>query len=207
MTNQTPKGGNMTIRFHRLRQPTRDRAGVSRRMFLMTTAMAGVTTSAMIGSAGRAFAATLDGGQSAILLRMVQDIYPHPDLLEISHYQAIADAVTTNAEGDADAARDLRDGLARIDAQSQALFGAGYTDIEDADAREGVLRKFQHDGFFQGVRWTAYFAIYNNVDVWPLFGYEGSSVEYGGYIDRGFSDITFVPDGPGLEERMMQVRS
>lgn len=195
----------MTIRFHRLNKPQKDHAGVSRRMFLMTTAMAGVTTSAMIASASRAFAAPLDEGQSAALLRVVQDIYPHPDLLEVSHYQAIADAVIANAEGDDAAAKNLRDGLTRIDAQSEDLFGTSYTGIEDPDAREGVLRKFQHDGFFQGVRWTAYFAIYNNVDVWPLFGYQGSSVEHGGYIDRGFSDITFVPQGPSLEERIAAV--
>ncbi|MDO6731455.1 hypothetical protein Q4577_15585 [Marinovum sp. 2_MG-2023] len=196
----------MTIRFHRLKPSGPDHAGISRRMFLMTTAMAGVTTSAMIASTGRAFAATLDQGESATLLRMVQDIYPHPDLLAVSHYQSIADAVIANAENDAAAAKDLREGLARIDAQSRHLFGSDYIAIPDPDAREGVLRKFQHDGFFQGVRWTAYFAIYNNVDVWPLFGYQGNSVEYGGYIDRGFSDITFVPDGPSLAERMAEVQ-
>lgn len=196
----------MTIRFHRLKKPKQDHAGVSRRMFLMTTAMAGVTTSTMIASAGCAFASPLDDGQSATLLRMVQDIYPHPDLLDVSHYQAIADAVIANADGDTAAAKNLREGLASIDVQSQALFGSDYIAIEDPDAREGVLRKFQHDGFFQGVRWTAYFAIYNNVDVWPLFGYQGSSVEHGGYIDRGFSDITFVPQGPSLEVRMAEVK-
>lgn len=194
----------MTIRFHRLKTSKKDHLGVSRRMFLMTTAMAGVTTGTMLGN--RAFAAPLDAGQDATLLRMIQDIYPHPDLLEVSHYQAIAEAVISNAESDAAAARDLREGLARIDAQADSLFGTPYTGIEDPDAREGVLRAFQHDGFFQGVRWTAYFAIYNNADVWPLFGYGGSSVEYGGYIDRGFSDITFVPEGPSLEERMAQVQ-
>lgn len=196
----------MTIRFHRLNKPKQDHAGVSRRMFLMTTAMAGVTTSAMIASTGRAFAAPLDEGQGATLLRMVQDIYPHPNLLDVSHYQAIADAVIANADSDAAAAKDLREGLASIDAQSRALFDSAYIAIEDPDAREGVLRKFQHDGFFQGVRWTAYFAIYNNVDVWPLFGYQGSSIDHGGYIDRGFSDITFVPQGPTLEERMAEVK-
>ncbi|WP_420326208.1 hypothetical protein [Mameliella sp.] len=196
----------MNIRFHRLRKPKQDHVGVSRRMFLMTTAMAGVTTGTLLGSAGRGLAATLDEGQGATLLRMVQDIYPHPDLLDDSHYQSIADAVISNAEGDAKAAADLREGLQKIDAQAQHLFGTSYVGIEDPDAREGLLRKFQHDGFFQGVRWTAYFAIYNNVEVWPLFGYQGSSLEYGGYVDRGFSDITFVPQGPTLEERLAEVQ-
>ncbi|MDB6176328.1 hypothetical protein PAF17_02290 [Paracoccus sp. Z330] len=196
----------MNIRFHRMKPPRQDHLGISRRMFLMTTAMAGVTTGAMLGSAGRGVAATLANGQDATLLQMIQDIYPHPDLLDPSHYQSIADSIISDSEGDSQVGSDLRNGLLRIDEQAQRLFGRPYTAVEDPDAREGVLRAFQHDAFFQSVRWTAYFAIYNNVEIWPLFGYQGSSVEEGGYLDRGFSDITFVPQGPTLEERIAEVQ-
>jgi hypothetical protein len=34
--------------------------------------------------------------------------------------------------------------------------------------------------------------LYNNKDVWPLVGYEGESYSKGGYIQRGFDDITWV---------------
>ncbi|MFY0312515.1 hypothetical protein ACFMBG_21775 [Leisingera sp. D0M16] len=197
----------MTIRFHWRGKEKNGRAAMSRRMFLMTTTMAGVTTNAMLGSASFASSAVLDEAQGASLLRMIQDIYPHPDVLQVSHYEAIAATVMKNAEGDAETAKGLTDGLARIDAKAQELFGTPYTGIEDADAREGLLRYFQDEGFFQSVRWTAYFGIYDNKEVWPLFGYEGSSVEHGGYIDRGFSDITFVPEGPSLEERMADVQA
>ncbi|EKE68332.1 MULTISPECIES: hypothetical protein [Roseobacteraceae] len=196
----------MTIQFHRLRPEKETQAGMSRRMFLMTTTMAGITTSSMLGNASFAASGVLDDAQKARLLRMIQDIYPHPDVLQLSHYEAIAATVLKSAEMDAENAKGLTDGLAKIEAQSQALFGTGYTDIDDPDAREGLLRHFQNEGFFQSVRWTAYFGIYDNKEVWPLFGYEGSSVEYGGYIDRGFSDITFVPEGPTLDERLAQVQ-
>lgn len=196
----------MTIRFHRLGTSDEDRVAMSRRMFLMTTTMAGITTSTLLG--GKAFAASdvLTKAQGASLLQMIQDIYPHPTILNLSHYQAIVATVLTNAEANEDMAKDLTEGLAQIDAQAQALFGVPYVEIEDPDAREGLLRHFQHDGFFQGVRWTAYFGIYDNKEIWPLLGYEGSSVEHGGYIDRGFSDITFVPEGPTLEERIADVQ-
>ncbi|UWQ46278.1 hypothetical protein [Leisingera aquaemixtae] len=197
----------MTIRFHWRGKEKDGRAAMNRRMFLMTTTLAGVTTTAMLGSASLASSAVLDEAQGASLLRMIQDIYPHPDVLQVSHYEAIAATVMKNAEGDAEIAKGLTDGLARIDAKAQELFGTPYTGIEDPDAREGLLRHFQDEGFFQGVRWTAYFGIYDNKEVWPLFGYEGSSVEHGGYIDRGFSDITFVPEGPTLEERMADVQA
>ena len=197
----------MTIRFHRLGKSDEDRTGMSRRMFLMTTTMAGVTTNAMLSGAAFAGSSALNPAQSASVLQMVQDIYPHPGLLNLSHYEAIVVSVAKTADEDEAAAKTLTDGLAQLDGKAQELFGSTYAEIEDADAREGLLRHFQGEGFFQSVRWTAYFGIYNNKDIWPLFGYQGSSVEYGGYIDRGFSDITFVPEGPTLEERMADVQN
>jgi hypothetical protein len=35
--------------------------------------------------------------------------------------------------------------------------------------------------------------LYNNPDVWPKFGYEGASADKGGYINRGFNDIDWLP--------------
>ena len=78
--------------------------------------------------------------------------------------------------------------------------------LVEGSQRAEITRYVENEAFFQDVRWTAYFAIYDNKEIWPLFGYEGSSVEHGGYIDRGFSDITFVPQGPTLEERIAQVQ-
>ena len=196
----------MTIRIHRLADAKDDPVEMNRRMFLMTTAMAGITTSSLLGGAAFAQSSMFNQAQNAQLLQMVQDIYPHPGLLQVSHYENIVATVTGAMEDDSDAASALTDGLERIEAKAQELFGVSYTEIEDPDAREGLLRHFQDEGFFQGVRWTAYFGIYDNKDIWPLFGYEGSSVEYGGYIDRGFSDITFVPEGPSLEERLAEVQ-
>ena len=36
-------------------------------------------------------------------------------------------------------------------------------------------------------------SLYNQKEVWPKFGYEGSSAEHGGYINRGFADIDWLP--------------
>jgi hypothetical protein len=36
-------------------------------------------------------------------------------------------------------------------------------------------------------------SLYNQKEVWPKFGYEGSSAEHGGYIKRGFADIDWLP--------------
>ena len=35
-------------------------------------------------------------------------------------------------------------------------------------------------------------SLYNQKEVWPVFGYEGESYSHGGYIHRGFDDITWL---------------
>ena len=34
--------------------------------------------------------------------------------------------------------------------------------------------------------------LYNQKEIWPIFGYEGESFSKGGYIDRGFDDIAWL---------------
>ena len=36
------------------------------------------------------------------------------------------------------------------------------------------------------------FGLYDNKTLFPLFGYEGSSWEKGGYVNRGFDDIDWL---------------
>jgi hypothetical protein len=35
-------------------------------------------------------------------------------------------------------------------------------------------------------------ALYNQKELWPKLGYEGSSFDKGGYIERGFNDIDWL---------------
>ena len=46
--------------------------------------------------------------------------------------------------------------------------------------------------FFQKIRGGMVTGLYNQKEVWPLFGYEGESFSHGGYIDRGFNDIAWL---------------
>jgi hypothetical protein len=39
--------------------------------------------------------------------------------------------------------------------------------------------------------------LYGNPRVAAFFGWEGSSVEHGGYINRGFDDIGWLPNKGG----------
>jgi hypothetical protein len=46
--------------------------------------------------------------------------------------------------------------------------------------------------FFQSVRSGLVVSLYNQKEVWPIFGYEGESASRGGYIHRGFDDIAWL---------------
>ena len=55
-----------------------------------------------------------------------------------------------------------------------------------------LLRAIEDGGFFQTIRGGLVVGLYNQKDVWPVFGYEGSSAEHGGYLERGFDDIAWL---------------
>jgi hypothetical protein len=57
------------------------------------------------------------------------------------------------------------------------------------------LKGMETTPFFQTVRGTMVSApgLYNQPVVWKQFGYEGSSWQFGGYLNRGFNDISWLP--------------
>jgi len=50
--------------------------------------------------------------------------------------------------------------------------------------------------FFEKVRSTEMVSLYNNEDVWKVFGYQGASYRFGGYLHHGFNDLNWLPDPP-----------
>ena len=46
---------------------------------------------------------------------------------------------------------------------------------------------------------TCVVALYDDREVWELLGYEGPSFDKGGYVDRGFDDLDWLPD-PRISE-------
>ena len=44
------------------------------------------------------------------------------------------------------------------------------------------------------MRSTAVVEIYSDLRTWQLVGYEGPSFDQGGYLNRGFDDLDWLPD-------------
>ena len=66
----------------------------------------------------------------------------------------------------------------------------------DADAQLEALKRNEDSAFFGLLRSTAVVELYDNPVVWKAFGYEGPSAHLGGYVDRGFDDLDWLPDPP-----------
>ena len=83
-------------------------------------------------------------------------------------------------------------GVAALDADAKASHGVAYADVGWEAERVALLRPIQDGAFFQGVRSDLIVSLYNQKEVWPLFGYEGESASKGGYVNRGFNDIQWL---------------
>ena len=62
-----------------------------------------------------------------------------------------------------------------------------------------ALRGIERTAFFTLVRSTTVAFMYSDRELWAVVGYEGESSDQGGYVDRGFDDLDWLPD-PRIEE-------
>ncbi|WP_407116816.1 gluconate 2-dehydrogenase subunit 3 family protein [Bradyrhizobium sp. LMG 9283] len=170
----------------------------SRRVFLKGAATAvpvvAVATSVTVSieDAWADDATTLSPATMKTLLKVARDIYPH-DVLGDSYY------VTAIKPWDGKAAKDpaikslISDGIARLDQNARDRHKVPYVEVPWETDRVVLLKEIEQSDFFQKVRGDLVVSLYNQKEVWPRFGYEGSSAEHGGYINRGFADIDWLP--------------
>jgi hypothetical protein len=174
------------------------RSKYSRRIFLQGAAsavpVAAVATSAGLGieDAWAADATTLTPATLKTLVKVARDIYPH-DFLVDSYY------ITAIKPWDGKAAKDpavkamLEDGVRRLDQDAKDRHKLAYAQVPWEADRVVLLQGVEQTDFFKTVRSDLVVSLYNQEELWPKFGYVGSSAEHGGYIKRGFNDIDWLP--------------
>ena len=176
------------------------RQKLSRRGFLAASGGAAVgvalvTSAGVVSSPNGAWAMevkALKPETMATLIQFARDIYPHDQIAD----RYYAKAVKGHDEA---AAKDVKhktmieEGVADLDRRAAAA-GAdgGYRAMGWEAERAALLRDVSSTVFFQTIRGGLVVSLYNQKEIWPLFGYEGSSAEKGGYIERGFDDIDWI---------------
>ncbi len=176
--------------------PARETASVSRRGFLQRSALGvaaavAVTPAGYLLNASEAWALDVKGLKPETmktLILVARDIYPH-DKVPDRFYAIAMKTYDEKASSDPQA-------KAATEAYVAALDGAagpgGYLGLGWEAQRVAVLRELSHDPMFQTIRGGLVVSLYNNHDLWPIFGYEGESYSKGGYLHRGFDDIDWL---------------
>ena len=62
------------------------------------------------------------------------------------------------------------------------------------NCRIDALKSLENSEFFRDLHGYVLRNLYSDPEVWTHFGYEGPSSHLGGYIKRGFSDASWIPD-------------
>jgi hypothetical protein len=174
------------------------RSKYNRRVFLQGAATAvpvvAAATSAGLGiaDAWADDAAALTPATLKTMVKVARDIYPH-DFLVDSYY------ITAIKPWDGKAAKDpavkamLEEGVRRLDQDAHDRHKLAYAQVPWETDRIVLLQGIEQTDFFKKIRSDLVVSLYNQEELWPKFGYEGSSAEHGGYIKRGFNDIDWLP--------------
>jgi hypothetical protein len=117
-------------------------------------------------------------------LRATRVMFPHDDLPDEA-YEKVVRAI----EADPEAVATIETHVGVLDA------GQPFAQM-DAERQHQVLESNQDTPIFKLLHATAVVELYDNPLVWKAFGYEGPSVHLGGYVNRGFDDLDWLPEPP-----------
>ncbi|GLS88560.1 hypothetical protein GCM10010873_35340 [Cypionkella aquatica] len=162
------------------------RALLSRSMATWALAVSGAGFIAAPDAAWALEVAVITPEQMATLMQMARDIYPHDKVAD--QYYAIA----VKGYDSADSKDMVAAGIDELNAAAVAQGHASYLAIGWEKDRVKVLQAIETGVFFQTVRAGLVTGLYNQKEIWPIFGYEGESFSQGGYINRGFDDINWL---------------
>jgi hypothetical protein len=117
-------------------------------------------------------------------------MFPHGGFPDAPYARAAA-AVRTEAASEPLLLGLLAQGIHDLD----ALGGRPFVELDEAEAT-GVLQRMESTPFFQQARDRASRWFYDDQEVRALLGYEGASFHLGGYVERGFDDLDWLPEPP-----------
>jgi len=137
--------------------------------------------------------AILDAHQAATLQRIAWLLFPFPELGE-GPYERIVEGVQAALADNPEQQDLVRAGVAALD----ELADGAFVDLDEA-RQLGLLHEIEAGGFFGFTLQSTQNRLFNDPELWKLVGYEGSSLEFGGYLEHGLDDIDWLPEGTGHE--------
>lgn len=132
---------------------------------------------------------TLDAATRAMLARLCARLVPLAGISDRSVHHVV-DAL------DAQAAREPTIHARLVEGCVQARVAGGDSAAPSDCELDAYLTAVATTPFFATVHGTAVSLLVNDHDVWGLVGYEGESLTKGGYLNRGFADLDWLPAPP-----------
>jgi hypothetical protein len=127
-------------------------------------------------------------GNADELTRIARLLYPHDGIAD-AVYAEVIDSILWDSVNDVSMKEILNQAVTALNAaQNSNWFEIG------ADDQIKAMRVMQNEAFFAAIQGGVRARFYNHPKVWEHIGYPGSSVEYGGFVDRGFDDIDWLPE-------------
>ncbi|UEM24353.1 hypothetical protein JL100_032520 (plasmid) [Skermanella mucosa] len=152
--------------------------------------LAGATTLLASNGAWAMTLQTLPQREAEVLLKVARHLYPHEMLGDI-YYAEVVEAFDAKMAASPELMTLVKTGIADLD----SAYGMPWITLSKGYQLD-ALKRIEAGKFFQTLRGHTVVALYNNKNIWPTFGYQGSSAEQGGYLFRGFQDAgwTVEPD-------------
>ena len=178
------------------RTSTPTKESVSRRGFLERSALGfaaavAITPAGALLNASEAWAMEVKGLRPETmktLILVARDIYPH-DKVPDRFYAVAMKPYDEKASADPGAKAEIEGFVSALDS---AAGPGGYLGVGWEAQRVALLKAASVNPMFEKIRSGLVVSLYNQPEVWPIFGYEGESYSKGGYIHRGFDDITWI---------------
>ena len=119
------------------------------------------------------------------LVRLLRAAFPHSDFPD-GPYERVADKIIARSKKTSTTSSSS----SRV---SRPWSKPDWTATQDDEVAEKLLQELANTEFFTFIRGIAVVSLYDDHEVWELLGYEGASFDKGGYIDRGFDDLDWLP--------------
>ncbi len=120
------------------------------------------------------------------LAQLIFEMFPHPQV-PMKYYKQTAQSLFDQAKGKSELQKTLGQGIQT----AHSFYGKPFNTLTSRK-KELVMDRLRPTDFYSTVRGHTVGYFYNIQGVWSYFGYEGSSFEKGGYIDRGLDDIFWL---------------
>jgi hypothetical protein len=127
-------------------------------------------------------AAPVGNSDLELLAGIAYDILPYSELPPAAYVRAAQQILSLNDTGVTTGLRTLR----------ASIHNSAWQEVPEA-RRVELLTSLQATPFFNVLRANTVQVLLRDPLTYPIVGYGGPSIQYGGYLNRGFNDIHWLP--------------